>query len=80
MYTKEELEKWGDNITISAVRKLGFTDELIKKLLPKPKLYDNPKDKRFKFMKIYSKKDVFKAMKSPEFIAYTQQKRKRKTK
>lgn len=79
MYTKEELAKWGDNITITAVRKLGFTDKLIKELLPAPKLYENPKDKKYRSMKIFSKKAVFKAMKHPKFIA-EQQKQKNKIK
>lgn len=69
MYTQRELEKWGDNITITAVRKLGFTDELIRELLPEPKLYTNPKYRNFRQMKIFNKKDVFKAMKHPKFIA-----------
>lgn len=68
MYTQKDIDKWGDNITITAVRKLGFTDELIKDLLPKPKLFENPKDRKYRSMKIFSKKDVFKAMKHPKFI------------
>lgn len=75
-YSKAELESWGDNITITAVRKLGFTDELIKELLPEPKLLPNPKYRNYQPMKIFSKKQVFKAMKSPKFKAECKKRKK----
>lgn len=63
---KKNIE-WGDNITQKAIKKLGFTDEMIKKLLPEPKITQNPYG-NFSQMKLWKKKDVFRVMKSKEFL------------
>lgn len=63
---KKNIE-WGDNITQKAIKKLGFTDEMIKKLLPEPNITQNPYG-NFKSMKLWKKKDVFRVMKSKEFL------------
>lgn len=63
---KKNIE-WGDNLTQRAVKNLGFSDEMIKQLLPKPMLAQNPYG-NFSQMKLWKKKDVYRVMKSKEFL------------
>ena len=63
-------EKGGNRnqaITQTAVKSLGFTDKLIKELLPEPKLVTNPHYKSAAPMKLWEISDVEEAMKNPVF-------------
>lgn len=63
-------EKGGNKdqaITQTAVKSLGFTDKLIRELLPEPKLVTNPYYKSAAEMKLWRISDVEEAMKNPIF-------------
>lgn len=64
-------------VCLKTVRSMGFTDSLIKELLPEPRLVENPRGRRFSKMKLWKKKDVDNAMLSETFIA-TQKKREKR--
>lgn len=64
-------------VCLKTVRSMGFTDSLIRDLLPEPRLVENPRGRRFSKMKLWKKKDVDNAMLSETFIA-TQKKREKR--
>ena len=67
-----------DKITFSEVKNMGFSEKLIRDLLPEPELARNPKYKCAAPMKLYLIADVQKAMKNELFIAYQVKRQKRK--
>lgn len=54
-------------ITKTEVKSMGFTDKLIKELLPAPQLLPNPFYKSAAAMKLWKVSDVEDAMKNPVF-------------
>lgn len=66
------------NITLSTVKSMGFTDKLIKQLLPKPKLVINPYYKCAPKMKLWKMSEVEEAMKNPAFQESLKKREKRK--
>lgn len=54
-------------ITKKTVKSLGFTDKLIKELLPEPRLVPNPHYKSAPEMQLWKRSDVENAMKNPAF-------------
>lgn len=56
-----------ETVTQTAVKEMGFTDKLIKELLPEPKLVTNPYYKSAAKMKLWKLSDVEKAMENPIF-------------
>lgn len=64
-------------LTYSTVKGMGFSDKLIRELLPEPELVDNPHYKCAAPMRLYFEADVLKAMQEEPFIAYQVKRRKR---
>ncbi len=65
-------------ITQSTVISMGFTKALIAKLLPEPKLVDNPHCKKAAPMRLFNKQDVLDAMELEEFRLALEKREKRK--
>ena len=68
----------GDRITLTTVKGMGFTDKLIRDLLPEPELKQNPHYKCASPMKLWEKSVVEKAMQTEIFINAQAQRQKRK--
>lgn len=66
-----------NKITLTEVKKLGFSAKLIEHLLPEPKLVDNPFYNSAAPMKLWNEKDVKDAMEKDEFIQYQEKRKKR---
>lgn len=66
-----------NKITLTEVKKLGFSAKLIELLLPEPKLVDNPFYNSAAPMKLWNEKDVKDAMEKDEFIQYQEKRKKR---
>lgn len=66
-----------NKITLTEVKKLGFSTKLIELLLPEPKVVDNPFYKHAAPMKLWNEKDVKDAMEKDEFIQYQEKRKKR---
>lgn len=65
-------------VTKTMVKSMGFTDKLIKQLLPEPELADNPRYKCAPKMKLWKLSDVEDAMKNQAFQESLKKREKRK--
>lgn len=75
MEEKEEREK---RLTKTTVKQMGFSDKLIRELLPEPIEVDNPHYKCAAPMLLFLESDVLKAMNEEPYIAYQEKRKKRK--
>ena len=64
-----------EKLNQSKLKNMGFSDRLIKLLLPEPELVNNPHGRSK--IKLWCRSDVEKAMRAYEFMEYQEKKRKR---
>lgn len=67
-----------EKVTLTAVKEMGFSDRLIKELLPEPQLVTNPRYMYAAKMKLWNINDVKKAMENQAFKDYQKKREKRK--
>ena len=68
---------WEQTFTKTEVKSLGFSEKLIKMLLPEPELRTNPHYRSAAYMQLWKRSDVEKAMKNPIFQEWLKKREKR---
>ena len=67
-----------DTMCLRDLKEIGFTDKLIRELLPEPELKVNPYNDYYPPMKIWKSSDVEKAMETGAFLERLKKRRQKK--